>query len=229
MPVCPQCLRKFKHKHSCKVGTCKECDGIFKNIANHRCPVVKFRSFDKTEFLMSVKSQGIRCDACGEMHALTMQAHRIQSWKGIDLCCDCFNIAEIRKQITERQELVCQHLINKYQRLNLVECVLCAKPLLTITGKKLASYELDHIDLFNKRAAVSTMIRDGTSMSLVLQEVDKCRPLCVPCHRAVTRAERDLGLHRLKTLAPIFVQKNVVWRQTTQTLVNNLARAIRML
>ena len=42
--------------------------------------------------------------------------------------------------------------------------------------------DLDHIDVSTKKFDISTAVTNGTSWQRVLEEIDKCQPVCRNCH-----------------------------------------------
>jgi len=63
-----------------------------------------------------------------------------------------------------------------------LECVYCGliNPL---------CMDFDHIDHTTKEAVPATMITNGTSWERVLEEIEKCQPVCANCHRMKTILE----------------------------------------
>ena len=58
----------------------------------------------------------------------------------------------------------------------------------------------DHIDIFTKVDSISVMVSKGVTWQEIHTELQNCRSLCVPCHSLVTRAEKVVGLQKLKRL-----------------------------
>ena len=51
----------------------------------------------------------------------------------------------------------------------------------------------DHINMFEKRDSISTMIYTGCSKEEIIAEINKCQLLCIHCHNKVTFMERKYG------------------------------------
>lgn len=46
--------------------------------------------------------------------------------------------------------------------------------------------DMDHVDPSTKKGTPSTMVTNGTSWKLVLEELEKCQPVCRNCHQIKT-------------------------------------------
>lgn len=64
----------------------------------------------------------------------------------------------------------------------------------------LCCMEFDHIDPSNKLYDVSTMIRSGFSVEIVLAEIAKCEVVCANCHRIRTETRRHNKQQRPRSL-----------------------------
>lgn len=51
--------------------------------------------------------------------------------------------------------------------------------------------DLDHIDRSSKNGVVATMITSGYDWNDVLEEIEKCQPVCSNCHKIKTIIESD--------------------------------------
>ncbi len=60
-------------------------------------------------------------------------------------------------------------------------------------GDKHTRMHFDHINMFDKNDCVSSMAYRGCSKEEIIEEVNKCQLLCVPCHDKITRIERRNG------------------------------------
>lgn len=56
----------------------------------------------------------------------------------------------------------------------------------------------DHINMFEKRDSISTMIYTGCSKEEIIAEINKCQLLCIQCHNKVTFMERKYGFMKQK-------------------------------
>ena len=64
------------------------------------------------------------------------------------------------------------------------------------TGKM----HFDHINMFNKSGNVGSMIKNQYDFKEIIDEMDKCQLLCVPCHKKVTAYEHKHGFITKKRL-----------------------------
>jgi len=46
-------------------------------------------------------------------------------------------------------------------------------------------FHYDHIDMFDKTDSICKMIKDGTDMTAIYEEINKCQLLCISCHIVV--------------------------------------------
>jgi hypothetical protein len=68
----------------------------------------------------------------------------------------------------------------------------------TFCGKKEKRMHFDHINMFDKKDSVCSMVNRGCSKEEIMEEVTKCQILCIPCHNNITRIEHNLGFIRNK-------------------------------
>ena len=52
-------------------------------------------------------------------------------------------------------------------------------------------FDWDHIDPKTKRAAISRMMRNGSSLTKIEEEIEKCQLLCCKCHRLKTAKDAE--------------------------------------
>lgn len=53
-------------------------------------------------------------------------------------------------------------------------------------------------DMFDKVDSICKMVRNGTELVGIYQEINKCQLLCVSCHTIVTKVEIICGFNRVK-------------------------------
>lgn len=58
----------------------------------------------------------------------------------------------------------------------------------------------DHINMFNKSGNIGSMIENQYNFKDIIDEMDKCQLLCVPCHKKVTAYEHKHGFITKKRL-----------------------------
>lgn len=185
---CGDCGVHYVRKHTCKAGTCGLCGVVFRS--RHTCAVEKydtFRGVDETDF----QQAGFYCEVCGDHHPHVKNINGKKEWKGIVMCSDCYCIPEIQAEVSMANTVVRLYDVSKGK----THCRYCRRGILDpYTLETLYRFERDHIDPGEKIDSVGHMLLIGTRMSTVLEEVDKCRNLCVRCHSVQTFVERKSGI-----------------------------------
>lgn len=111
----------------------------------------------------------VLCGNCHRKHTIEQMGFYKNLEKDI-------NILSVKEKVRIRgREYVQQYLENKC-------CENCG-----IDDRQIL--ELDHIDRSTKKKPVSVLVVDGHSISIIQAEIDKCRILCVNCHRKKTAKE----------------------------------------
>ncbi len=222
MITCPKCKKQFKILEShekCHGGICLTCGEQYNDLRDHaeRCPVVKLNLFINNK---NYNTQAIFCMLC---RTPFFTQKKLKSWKGCLLCVDCMkNPMIIQEQKLLRNMLHC-HLICTKQ----TQCAHCLKSVLqSEIGRSLstlADFEFDHVNSFNKSESVGHMCLQGCDFSDIINEMKKCRVLCISCHDAVTCVQTNNGLLRLKKQPPnLETQLQLI--QLTTTAVDELFR-----
>ena len=195
---CIDCSAVYKtlqglEKHVCSSGDCSDCGVHIKNLRRHSCAIRKLNGFDVQEFSIN-PSHGRLCDACGDWHPMLKNINGFKEWKGIDLCADCYAIEQIEREVRDIGAAVVSHLINR----NDVCCAICSRLIICpLTGDRYFRYEFDHCTAAVKIDSVGAMIMKGRPLSMIFDEMAKCRLLCVRCHARVTYAQRQVDTSRL--------------------------------
>jgi len=68
----------------------------------------------------------------------------------------------------------------------------------TFCGIQDANMHYDHINMFDKKDSICSLAKRGCSKDEIMEEVNKCQLLCLPCHATITRLERKYGLTNKK-------------------------------
>lgn len=76
-------------------------------------------------------------------------------------------------------------------------CNIC-KTSLIINKENIRKYHYDHINMFEKSNSICIMISTGIDIEQVVDEIDKCQVLCIPCHNIITKVEHMCGFIRVK-------------------------------
>ena len=132
------------------------------------------------EFIESHKKT---CELCGKT-----QFNYLNTWQGVKKCEDCYNAHYYERKQMWRQ-------VNAYCTDNgLTKCNLCNKER-TIK----CVFHFDHLNMFNKKNEIGTMIRQGETIELIIEEIKKCQYICISCHTIVTSFEQKVGFTALKS------------------------------
>ena len=53
-------------------------------------------------------------------------------------------------------------------------------------------FHFDHMNMFDKNESVCTMVSFSWEIDDILEEIDRCQYICLPCHQIITDVERKL-------------------------------------
>lgn len=123
------------------------------------------------------------CQQCNKpLRIIHSNSNRI--WKGQEICDSCwFTYAEERDATWA--------LVKQYRP---IMCVIC-KAIQRNIGER---FHYDHINMFDKKDSICSMVNEGIPIEDIYAEIDKCQILCLSCHHIVTDIENKLGFTRLK-------------------------------
>ena len=218
MPKCQQCNRTYVKKHTCHAGNCKLCGRFFRKLLSHQCPISKFENA-----VLRPDELGLtKCDLCLHMFA----NHQMRKWlhndidhDALDFCKVCkHSDFEIQNAIEETSRIVHGYVNWKFGNPNLT-CAFCDAKLIlvrTIYGRIL-NYELDHRDPTQKTGNVGIMIFNGICTNQILDEVDRCRAICLSCHSIKTSIERKMGIPRVLQYQTMAQKKKTLDNLIAQT------------
>jgi hypothetical protein len=128
------------------------------------------------EMILSMRQT---CNHCGvEVY------HALRKWGGQNVCSTCYDI-EFDKH--------CIVFNNWLREEGIKGCAFCGKVRINPS-----EFHFDHVNMFEKKGTVGTMLFDGVNMDTIKEEVKKCQLLCVGCHAIVTKMENRLGFTYLK-------------------------------
>jgi hypothetical protein len=113
-------------------------------------------------------------------------------WKEKKYCEECYERL-FNEEIKNRWELVHKYSLG----MNKVSCNICKKQAI-INNNVVSRFHYDHIDMFDKSFSICEMIKNGSSLSEIYNEIDKCQLLCISCHKIVTKIENQCGFVRYK-------------------------------
>jgi hypothetical protein len=125
---------------------------------------------------------------CVQCHKRTF---KVKKWDRLDYCVRCYQ-KDFQPLLESRWQQVNAYLIKQHKD----ACVLCNDA--SLYHNSGYYFHLDHVNMFEKAASVYEWVTNGSAISQVYQEVDKCQILCISCHAAVTLIERMSGFIRLK-------------------------------
>ncbi len=185
---CDVCHTTYSRSHTCRGGECPDCHRTFRfSLETHSCVV---RNLEKLETL-PLEPAPWHCDACMRGH---YSSSTMSPYKKVLLCKFCYEIPQIKQEQILLGRTVRLYMVSQ----NKVDCKLCNIKLLDTQGNEVYPSQLDHYSVFDKIESVGTMILQGYPIKTILQEVDKCRALCIPCHSVVTHVEQRSGICRAK-------------------------------
>ena len=135
---------------------------------------------DKQKIMKLIGMLRSVCDDCR-----CVRYYPLLDWQGRKLCQDCINA--LRAEISD--------IIHKYvTEKGYTACKFCGKYRDSVSG-----FHYDHLNMFDKRESVGTMIRRGDDVEAIKAEIDKCQLLCISCHSIITEIEKQFGFIRKKT------------------------------
>ncbi len=113
-------------------------------------------------------------------------------WQGCEYCDKCY----YEKYNEENQKL--WSLVREYSiKTNKNKCNICNK-IAPYDNSMVSRFHYDHINMFDKTESICKLIREGASIEIIYNEIDKCQLLCISCHSVVTKVEVLCGFTRIK-------------------------------
>jgi hypothetical protein len=116
----------------------------------------------------------------------------LHKWQDKEYCEECYD-SLFSEEIKTRWDMAHKYSIDT----NKSFCNLCNKKAI-IDNNVVSRFHYDHIDMFDKSFSICEMIKNGSPMSDIYSEIDKCQLLCVSCHKLVTKIENQCGFVRYK-------------------------------
>jgi hypothetical protein len=113
-------------------------------------------------------------------------------WSGLEYCDEC-HYELFNNLIIERWKSVREYSV----RNNKSQCNICMKQA-SFDNSQQSRFHYDHLDMFDKVDSICKMVRNGTELVDIYQEINKCQLLCVSCHTIVTKVEILCGFNRVK-------------------------------
>lgn len=138
---------------------------------------------DIPTFISSLEETSRHCHDCKKV-IYQSQTNTMRIWKEHTLCDTCWDSYE-----SEREELW-----EFTYTLKPIQCVICDTPK-TIKSER---FHYDHLDMFEKKSSVCSMVYEGASKEEIQTEIEKCQILCFACHHIITKCERKFPFIRLK-------------------------------
>lgn len=178
--------------------SCKPCDEIYEelsillNISISKCKTLYSeipmdellnRPINIEDYIDNLSNKSVKCVNCSRILIDTYK-NTNKTWMGDTLCDMCWG-----KHYIEIEERWFQ--IQQYKE---IKCNICN--IMKLHQRERFYY--DHINMFDKDNSICSMINDGTSIELILEEIDKCQILCGSCHHIVTDIEKKLLFNRIK-------------------------------
>lgn len=166
----------LKYIDSIKKGPCMDCNQSFPIKCmdfDHRPGEIKHKNITAyksgNSSMKVIKREIAKCDlVCGNCHRLRTFS-RYQKSKN--------------PSITTRRRAALQDFVNSFK----IKCELCNM------NFKSCQLDFDHLDPQTKKDGISNMVAKRMAKSIILEEIKKCRIICVNCHRLlpINRTERS--------------------------------------
>ncbi len=122
------------------------------------------------------------------------------------VCKECKNIYDRKYWLTRSRESKdaknARCSILRIRNRQFVYDFLLKNPCTTCGEKNPVLLEFDHIDPLNKKIEVSMLVGMGVSLSSLEKEINKCRVLCMRCHRLHTA--KQLGWYKNIVQDPLY-------------------------
>ena len=197
LTFCDKCGKNYRDRHSCKAGRCDQCNRDFKRIKDHKCPLLGVADISPNELWENIRHKATRCDGCHELHFTTNTGRGLREYKGVYLCLDCYNIAEI-----EQNSLAMLTALTKLdQTMGKTTCSICQKLLIDPqTGCEVVGIKRVRTDVFSNDSSVWALVANGSSWNQVMAANLASHNMCVRCHCATSTAKHAIGIQRLKPL-----------------------------
>lgn len=139
----------------------------------------------------------------------------------LDLCYLCYTL-DVDIQICLRETSTIVHEYAKWKfgdrELRCAFCGIDVHCYELSTFKRMYDYEFDHKNPEEKRGCVGKMIFEGCAVNQILDEVDRCRVLCIRCHGLKTSCEQQMGIPRVLKYQTAEQKKQTLQKLITQTM-----------
>jgi hypothetical protein len=141
------------------------------------------REINLAEYMEHIQRLTIQCHDC-KKPIICIHENTNRKWRNKDICDTCWS-----KYSDERNAI--WELIKSYKP---IRCVIC------ITGQSTCCerFHYDHLNMFDKKDSICSMVNEGLCIEEIYTEIDKCQILCLTCHHMVTDIENKLGFTRIK-------------------------------
>lgn len=212
-----------------KSGRCEFCGVEFKHLAIHKrtCVAKKLtRECSPTELqsmVDDVKKDTHSCGRCGDTYYCVFNAYCFKVWKDESMCHQCYMKDT---SIQNAKASMFMRLIEYEVDNGRDVCERCSITLWKRNDNggidSVNMMHRDHIDVFSKVDCVALMVSKGCVWGAIRDELQKCRSLCVPCHSLVTRAEKVVGIQRLKRLRDMDPRQEVTLKKRATERVKAL-------
>jgi hypothetical protein len=127
------------------------------------------------------------CVACNRK-----QFTPLHEWQEKEYCDECYDTL-FGEEIQTRWNHAHKYSVER----NKVSCNLCSKQAI-INNNIVSRFHYDHINMFDKSFSICELIKNGSSLTDIYNEIDKCQLLCISCHKLVTKIENQCGFVRYK-------------------------------
>lgn len=141
------------------------------------------REINIKEYMEHIQTLTSTCHHC-KKQLKCIHENTNRRWCGQDICDTCWS------KYTEERNTVWE-CIKSYKS---IQCVICNTRQINICER----FQYDHLNMFDKKDSICSMVNEGTCIEEIYAEIDKCQILCLSCHHMVTDIENKLGFTRIK-------------------------------
>ena len=140
------------------------------------------RTMDIKSYLSGLEK--VECDVCNAT-LYSIYKNSIHTWKGGKVCDKCWYNYKGERDILWKK-------VRNYRKL---ECCVCK-----CDGEEDGvRINYDHLNMFEKRKSICTMVDEGEPIEEIYKEIDLCQIVCLTCHHIITDIENKKGFTRIKS------------------------------
>ena len=138
------------------------------------------RPFDVLAYLASIPIE--KCTNC-DGNLIKIKENTTRIWKNMPYCDVCWG--NFQQERDEMWDIILK---------NHTHCHICNIERRNSRHR----FHFDHLNMFDKHESVCTMVSEGWDMEDILEEIERCQYICLPCHQIITDVERKLPFTKVK-------------------------------